>query len=287
MPHYTHVLGWLVGLEGVALLRAQAGDPLGSSREFVQARLDEVRAMLADPDLSARPGGMVGDIGTRDGYAQWVHSYDDPGNPLIAAEEPVVRPLLDALKLGRVLDAACGTGRHSHYLAELGHEVVGVDSSPEMLARARAKVPAGEFREAALDELPFPDGSFDSLVCTLALTYQPRLEPTLAEFARVLRPGGQMILSDIHWLSLYLGGVSSIDGPDGRLAMPASRFLPSDYLRVAIASGFTVRACHEPRWGDVPGGHGGSDAQRYCPEAVRVACRDTPALIVWHLERAA
>ncbi|NYH92075.1 methyltransferase domain-containing protein [Actinopolymorpha rutila] len=287
MPHYSHVLAWLLGLEGIALLRSQAGDDLGPSREFVQARLDEVRALLADPDLAARPGGTVGDIGTREGYAQWVHSYDDAGNPLIAAEEPVVRPLLDALKLGRVLDAACGTGRHAQYLAELGHEVVGVDSSPEMLDRAGIKVPGGDFRAGEIDRLPFPDESFDSLVCALALTYQPRLDPTLAEFARVLRPGGQLILSDIHWLSLYLGGVSSVDGPEGRLAMPASRFLPSDYLSAAIASGFTVRACHEPRWGDVPGGHGGSDAQRYCPEAVRAACRDTPALIVWHLERTA
>lgn len=287
MPHYTHVLGWLVGLEGVALLRAQAGDDLGPGREFVQARLDEVRALLADPDLAARPGGTVGDIGTRDGYAKWVHSYDDGDNPLIAAEEPVVRPLLDALKVGRVLDAACGTGRHSQYLAGLGHEVVGVDSSPEMLARARAKVPSGDFRVAELDQLPFPDASFDSLVCALALTYQPRLEPTLREFARVVRPGGQVILSDIHWLLLYLGGVSAVPGPQGMLAMPASRFLPSDYLTAALASGFTIRACQEPRCGDVPGGHGGSDAQRYCPEAARAAYRDTPALIVWHLERAA
>ena len=287
MSHYTHALGWLLGLEGVALLRAQAGDDLGPSREFVQARLDEIRTILADPELAARPGGMVGDIGTREGYANWVHSYDDGDNPLIATEEPVVRPLLDALKVGRVLDAACGTGRHSQYLAELGHEVVGVDSSPDMLERARVKVPAGDFREAELDELPFPDGSFDSLVCTLALTHLPRLEPTLEEFARVVRPGGQVILADIHWLSLYLGGVAAVAGPDGILAMPASRFLPSDYLTAALASGFTVRSCQEPRWGDVPGGHGGSDAQRYCPEAARAAARDTPALIVWHLERAA
>nr|WP_202885020.1 class I SAM-dependent methyltransferase [Actinopolymorpha cephalotaxi] len=277
----------MLGLEGIALLRAQAGDDLGPDTGFVQARLDEIREILADPDLSARPGGTVGEIGTRDGYAEWVHSYDDGDNPLIAREEPVVRPLLDALKVGRVLDAACGTGRHSQYLAELGHEVVGVDSSPEMLARARAKIPAGDFRQADLDDVPFPDGSFDSVVCSLALTHQPRLEPALEEFARVVRPGGQVVLSDIHWLSLYLGGVAAVAGPDGVLAMPASRFLPSDYLTAALASGFTVRACHEPRWGDVPGGHGGSDAQRYCPEAARAAARDTPALIVWHLERAA
>ncbi|MGW5362852.1 class I SAM-dependent methyltransferase [Actinopolymorpha pittospori] len=291
MPHYTHSLAWLLGLEGVALLRAQAGDDVGQhpnapdSPDFIEARIAEIRSLVADPELLARPGGTVGHATTRDGYSIWAETYDDPGNPLIEVEEPVVRPLLDALPVARVLDAACGTGRHAAYLHTLGHEVAGVDGSPEMLAHARLKVPAGEFKEGALDALPFPDASFDTVVCALALTHQPRLEPVLTEFARVLRPGGQAILSDIHWLSLYLGGVASVSGPEGTRALPATRFLPSDYLTAALAAGFAVVSCREPRWGDRAGGHGGTDAQRYCPEAVRAACRDTPALIVWQLRK--
>ncbi|MEV4109428.1 hypothetical protein [Nonomuraea sp. NPDC049695] len=44
-------------------------------------------------------------------------------------------------------------------------------------------------------------------------------------------------------------------------------------------------ACHEPRWGEVSGGHGGPLAQRWCPEAAAAAYHDTPAVIIWHLRR--
>jgi ubiquinone/menaquinone biosynthesis C-methylase UbiE len=72
-----------------------------------------------------------------------------------------VREILDSLPVGVALDAACGTGRHTAYLASLGHKVIGVDASPEMLALARQKVPEGEFHEAELHELPLPDDSVD------------------------------------------------------------------------------------------------------------------------------
>jgi hypothetical protein len=67
-------------------------------------------------------------------------------------------------------------------------------------------------------------------------------------------------------------------------AMPASRFLASDYIRAALTAGFAVRACVEPSWGDKPGA-GGPFAQYYCAEAASAAYRDTPAAIIWHFQR--
>ncbi|MET7332803.1 class I SAM-dependent methyltransferase [Nonomuraea sp. NPDC005650] len=284
MPSYAHTLAWLLGLEGVALLRAQAGD-LGDAA-FVERRIAEIRRMVTDPDPALNADAVVGQASTVEGYAQWAERYDDEGNPLIAAEEPLVRRILAEFAVGRALDVACGTGRHAAFLAELGHEVVGVDSSVEMLARAEAKVPGGEFHRGDLHRMPVPSGSFDVVVCALAMTHLPELGPPLVELARVVRPGGHVVLSDIHPLSLYLGGVPRVAGPDGGLrAMPASRFLASDYIGAIHGAGLQIVACHEPRWGEVPGGHGGPLAQRWCPEAAAVACEDTPALIVWKLRR--
>src|SRR5918996_1516511 len=162
---YQHPLAYLLGLEGVALLRAFSG---AYDREFTLARFREVRELLESPDalgagVEARP------ISTRDGYDSWAPSYDGQSNQLLEIEQPVVRGILDGLPVGVALDAACGTGRHASYLASLGHSVIGVDQSPGMLARAREKVPEGEFYEGHLHELPLADDSVDLVVCAIAL----------------------------------------------------------------------------------------------------------------------
>jgi SAM-dependent methyltransferase len=69
---------------------------------------------------------------------------------LIDVEQPIVREILNGLPVGVALDAACGTGRHTQYLASLGHRVVAVDSSPDMLAVARMRVPDAEFLDGDL-----------------------------------------------------------------------------------------------------------------------------------------
>ncbi len=147
---YQHPLAYLLGLEGVALLRAFSG---AYDREFTLARFDEIRELLESPDVfgtgvEARP------ISTREGYDSWAPSYDEQPNQLLEIEQPIVREILDGLPIGVALDAACGTGRHAAYLASLGHTVIGVDSSPGMLARAARRSRQGEFHEADLHQLP-------------------------------------------------------------------------------------------------------------------------------------
>jgi SAM-dependent methyltransferase len=265
--HRQHA-AWLIGLEGIALLRHGAGDDLG--RGFLEERLAEVRRIVGSIDHQ-EPLVESGDISVRDGYAIWAGTYDNENNPLYAPEEQVVRPLLDALPVGRVVDVACGTGRHAAHLTGRGHEVIGFDLSAEMLALG-----SGRRAQADLLHLPLPDGCVDAAVCTLALTYVPDLVPALAELARVVQPGGIIITSDIHVLSLYLGGVSKAAGR----RMPATRHFATDYVRAATTANLEILTCHEPRWGIVEG-EGGPLAQHWCPDASAAAYRDTPAAIVW------
>jgi SAM-dependent methyltransferase len=195
-----------------------------------------------------------------------------------------VRTLLDGLPAGTALDAACGTGRHTSYLLARGHTVIGVDACPDMLDIARAKVPDADFRLGDLCNLPLPARSVDLVLCSLALTHLPALGPPFAEFARVLRPGGHLITADIHHLSLYLGGIVEVPDGKGRIGrLPASRFLPSDYLNAALAAGYTPVGCQEVPWPDLPEGHGGPIAQAWCPEAARAAYVGMPAVIIWNL----
>lgn len=280
-----HPLAFLLGYEGHALHRAWAGE---FGAEFVEDRLAEVRAMIDAWDRGELgPGDQVGEIDTVTGYRAWSKTYDEPGNPLIEVDQPVVAQILAGLPAGAALDVACGTGRFAALLAGSGHVVTGVDTSPDMLSVARRKLPQVVFVRGDARELPVPDASADVITCGLALPHLPGLTAPFAEFARVLRPGGHLVTSDIHWQSLYLGGIASAvddDGVEGR--MPAGRFRPSDYIAAAVAAGLQIRACHEPLWPRNPHA-GGPFVRAWAAGAVDATCENTPAAIIWHFQKPA
>jgi SAM-dependent methyltransferase len=240
---YEHPLAYLLGVEGIALLRAFTGE---HDRAFVEARLAEVRRLLDDTTL-AGPGVEVAAVGTVDGYRIWSRTYDTEPNGAFDWDAIVVE-ILDGLPAGDALDAACGTGRYSALLAERGHRVVGVDGSPDMLARARERVPEGRFLRGDLHRLPVADRSVDLVTCALALGHVPALGPVFAEFARVLRPGGHLVLCDIHPDMVALGSIPCVRLPGGAPGrMPATRHLVGDYLRAALPVGLRPLRCEEPR----------------------------------------
>lgn len=250
--NFEHPLAYLLGVEGIALLRAYAGEfgrDADETRAFIEARFGEVRRMLADETL-ADAGVEVERVGHADGYRIWSETYDEPGNGLIDVEEPFVRDIIAGLPRGVALDAACGTGRISEILAAHGHQVIGVDGTPEMLERARARVPEGRFLQGDLHHLPVGDDEVDLVVCTLALTHVADLAPVMAEFARVLRPGGHLVVSDCHHELILRGSIPPVlleeGGRPARLS--AHRHLASDYLRAVLPLGFRVMRCEEPRW---------------------------------------
>lgn len=114
--------------------------------------------------------------------------------------DPVHRAVLGALRGARVdalLDVGCGTGR---LVAALRREhpparIVGCDFSRGMLGRAAARSPGGAWVQAEAARLPFADESFDALVCTEAFHWFPDPDAALAEFRRVLRPGGVVLVA--------------------------------------------------------------------------------------------
>jgi len=92
---------------------------------------------------------------------------------------------------GTVLDVATGTGLVAEQLLARGHRVTGLDQSPDMLAVARRRFgDRVELVEASATDIPFPDASFDHLTFTYLLRYVDDPAATLAELARVVRPGG-------------------------------------------------------------------------------------------------
>ena len=121
----------------------------------------------------------------------------------------------------------------------------------------------------------------------------------MAEFARVLRPGGHLVISDVHHELVLLGSVVHALGPAGEPGLtPTYRHTPGDYLRAALPTGLQVRRCEEPRptlpdapspapqeldvgdWADWP--------WTLLPlvPAATLAAFDKPSTIIWHFQLA-
>ena len=110
----------------------------------------------------------------------------------------LAEPLLDAASVvggTRVLDIATGPGYVAGRAAARGAEVVGADVAESMLELARELQPGVEFRQADAHDLPFADGSFDAVVGNFAILHLGRPEQAVAEFVRVLAPGGRLALT--------------------------------------------------------------------------------------------
>ena len=105
--------------------------------------------------------------------------------------------IVDRLSTGSVLDVACGTGTLLAMAHEKGLECYGIDLSQGMLNQARAKVPSAELRRASYYEIPYPDGQFDYVVATNAIsgTYIDARR-VLIEMIRVCKSGGRVYIAE-------------------------------------------------------------------------------------------
>lgn len=243
VPLHLDPRAYLLGLQGLALMRAYAGE---YDADLTADRIEAIRRLVAEPSPCPAPV-TIQPMSFVDGYETWSRRYDDPGNGFFDLENPVVRPWLDAVPRGVAIDVGCGTGRQTAYLHEIGHDVRGFDGSTHMLALARAKLPNVAFEVAQVDDLPVDDASVDLVTCFIALTHVQDLDRVFEEFARVLRPGGALVISDsrTHFIGSQRNPLGDL-APSGELAyIPGWNHSTASYLRASLDQGFIVRDCHE------------------------------------------
>ena len=147
----------------------------------------------------------------RKAYDLWSTDYDDQAHNLVLAlDEKLFNRFIDSIALtGKViLDIGCGTGRHwKKLLAKTPGRLVGYDVSKGMLRMLQLKFPGAETHLLKNHRLyATPDMSCDLIVSTLTIAHIPNLELALNEWNRILKPGGDIIITDFHPSTLATGG---------------------------------------------------------------------------------
>jgi 2-polyprenyl-3-methyl-5-hydroxy-6-metoxy-1,4-benzoquinol methylase len=131
-----------------------------------------------------------------EGAATWVDLIR-AGDAPMHAHDRSVRELLPT-PAGLTLDVGCGEGRLTRDLAHAGYDVIGFDASSALVEEARAAHPDGRYEVARADALPVDQAAAALVVCVNVLMHVVDLRGAAAELARVLEPGGVLVVGLMH-----------------------------------------------------------------------------------------
>lgn len=131
--------------------------------------------------------------------AAWIASMGGEGD--FSRRAILDPPMLERVALAgatNALDLGCGEGRFCRLLGAQGPATSGIDPSPALISEARRLDPRGDYRVAMAEALPFADASFDLVVAYLSLIDIADLKASIGEAARVLRPGGHLLIANLN-----------------------------------------------------------------------------------------
>lgn len=150
--------------------------------------------------------GQVDELFTKT-VEDWARFYNDPKPATLNAQNLVSRrrfalEMLEAKVApgSNILDIGCGTGHLAGELMQRGYTAWGVDFSEGMVEYAREHYSRDHFHVGDIERIPFPDNTFDAVMCLGVMEYLEKDEAALREMWRVLKPGGHAVITTPNML---------------------------------------------------------------------------------------
>jgi ubiquinone/menaquinone biosynthesis C-methylase UbiE len=192
----------------------------------------------------------------QEAYTLWASTYDETPNPLIALEERVLAPVMDSFASRDIVDVGCGTGRWLERLELLPpRSLTGIDSSPAMLAQAGRKCRnTTALFHASCAATPLSDLSADCVLASFLLSYIPHLPTFAEEIARILRPGGALIVSDLHPDAITYGWRRTFRSAGNLFEIATFPYTFLDLIAAMYAAGLRLEQVEEPCFGEEEAG---------------------------------
>lgn len=190
-------------------------------------------------------------LSPRDAYRLWAPAWESDPSAVVALESRFLTPWLTGLSGKVLVDLSCGTGRWLTFAQSRGAEVLGFDLCHEMLVEARKKDGlSGKLALADTRRLPLPDRCADVVLCALALGHMAPLESAIVELARLVRPGGTLLMSDFHPDAIERGWKRTFRSGGQSYEIETSRYTTESLIECATGGGLILEEMIEPGFGE-------------------------------------
>ena len=186
-------------------------------------------------------------------FDDWAEVYDTQPNPLLRLEQRTLPPLMPSIKGLDVLDIGCGTGRWMKHFERLApSSLTGTDVSGAMLKRARvALAPTTVLHLSDSTTVPVADASTDLVLASFVLSYLADLELFAEECVRILRPGGHILLSDMHPVTAAeRNWVRSFRVGGKRVELSTNPLSTTEIIAAFRSRGFQLLTLNEPSFAE-------------------------------------
>lgn len=184
----------------------------------------------------------------RNAYNQWASSYDSMQNKTRDLEARALQYHINNLQFDHILEAGCGTGKNTAFLASKAAKLTAADFSEEMIAKAVKKNsdPAVQFVQADLTRpWLFATGDFGLISFSLVLEHIENLDFIFAEARRLLKPGGYLYIGELHPFKQYSGSKARFDDGNGIFELECFVHHLTDFTTAANDHQFTLMQLNE------------------------------------------